>query len=222
MQNQQVESELTLSFTRSPQLTLERTKFRTAELDHALWGFRSKAPLGFPYAAVFDWYRGPQALTSFFLRAASYQESTKPTASGPVGSIASCLDMLITKTPIWMYDAFGADENGSPTILKLLRRKNVGRRSGLEVTITLNEALLCRHNIHIYVDGQRVSDSREMNQLAAEVEAQWRASKTAQGQKLADRGSRVAKEITNRSPLPDNVSYKALKILTKTERRTGL
>lgn len=96
---------------------------------------------------------------------------------GGAGSLPACLDAIIEKSSQWIYDLFGCRADGTPLVKRIVFRKNPGRRRGGIVALSLNESFLPPENIHVYVDGTRALDKREISRLAEELEVLWNSKK---------------------------------------------
>ncbi len=190
------ESELHLWFSTEPAVTLERTLFHTSLLDEPVLAVRGKSCGAFPQASTFQWYLGPQALMIFLLRGITARSKLFPVLEGGAGSLAACLDMILEKTSSWLSDLFGCRADGSQIIRRIARRTNAGRRRGGLVSFSLNDKFLSTQNIHVILDGRRVTDRAELVTLANAIEFQW----------MSNKATRKALQLPSG---PDKGSYRA-------------
>jgi tetratricopeptide (TPR) repeat protein len=70
----------------------------------------------------------------------------------------------------WICDMFGSDKKGSAYLEELLDRTNPVGRHGEPVILRLNEKLLCPCRLQVMVDGEQVSEPKELDRLAEGIE----------------------------------------------------
>jgi len=94
--------------------------------------------------------------------------------TGLEGSPAASLDYAIAKETSWLQSMFGLDFDGSLVAKKIFRRRNPERRRPGPVVISIDPELLSAQNIQIFVDGETVSNSIVLRQMAEQILATWR------------------------------------------------
>lgn len=175
-QNRQGNTSLSLWFTSERGLELIKTRFCSPSLSTPVVAVRGKTAGAFSTSATFQWTAAVQALSLLLLRAAVRHEThcsqEEPLLEGGKGSLASSLDASLYKKTAWL-DLFGADIRGDSMSKRVLRRTNPGRRRSGPVMISLNEKLLPRHAIEVFLDDQRIKDPGKLNHYAFIIEDSW-------------------------------------------------
>jgi hypothetical protein len=169
-------SECTLWFGRSEvdgPCQLERTHFKGNPFDNEAFAVRGKTAGVYQNAGTFQWTPGVKALCIVFLNAilrhVKKEKNYLCVLQGGKGSLASSLDYALNKQPDWLFDTFGADQQGNSYLRHLLLRSNSGRRQGGPVRISLNEQLLSPRAIKIYVEDALITEPGELEQLARSI-----------------------------------------------------
>jgi hypothetical protein len=172
-------TELSLWFVSAPQLELIKTAFRSPLVPSEVTAVRGKTARAYETDVTFQWTAAVQAFSVFILRA-SAQSAAKSLFRGPIveggaGSIAASVDAALYKDVGWL-GLLGGDVRGDALSRRIIQRTNPGRRRAGPVTISLNERLLPRDAISVYVDNQPLSDSELLQRYADSLEATWYAS----------------------------------------------
>jgi hypothetical protein len=169
-------SECTLWFARSEVnglCELERTLFKGNPFDKEAFAVRGKTAGAYDNAGTFQWTPGVKALCvvllNAVLRKVQQNKSYLPLLQGGRGSLASSLDYALNKQPEWLFDIFGADQQGNCYLRHLLLRSNSGRRRSGPVRISLNEQLLSPQSIRVYIEDTLTSAPDELENLARSI-----------------------------------------------------
>ncbi len=169
-------TELSLWFASSPQFELVKTAFRSPAIPVEVNAVRGKTPRAYDTDITFQWTAAVHALGVFMLRAATQGErgglSSGPIMEGGPGSIASSIDAALYKDVHWL-GLLGGDANGDPLSRRVITRTNPGRRHAGPVTLSINEHLLPKNAIRIFVDGAPVRDWRMIERYADSLESTW-------------------------------------------------
>jgi hypothetical protein len=168
---------LALWFYFKEHIELEKITFRSPLLLDEIRAVRGKTPGAYLRSVTFQWTSAVQALSILLLRAAQRQvcesNSEEPLLQGGKGSPAASLDAALNKDSAWL-DLFGGDERGKPMSKQILLRSNSGLRRTGPVTISLNERILPRECISVYLDNKRVQNSRNFQECIEAIERCWR------------------------------------------------
>jgi len=161
-------------------IQLQQTKFQHPLLDvdnGELVTVRGSGLVLPPPVGNFRWSQGVQALTAFFLRAASSDTSKasryEPKLIGRAGTPAASMDYAISKSVNWLHDMFGTDSRGRSYIRRIVRRANADRKMPGPVELYLNDKVLPPAAIRVYLDDVRLTDWNELREMAERVEEAW-------------------------------------------------
>lgn len=126
----------------------------------------------------FQWTSAVRGFVILALRSAARHSETedilgqKACIVGGKGSLASSLDYALAKQPLWLRELFGEDSKGVPVARRVFRRINPSRQWGDEVYISLNHSYLSPKAISIFLDGERVTSERLLEEIASTIEAE--------------------------------------------------
>jgi len=169
-------TELSLWFTTEKETQLVRTHFKSPAIPFEVCGVRGKTSGAFTTSATFQWTSAVQALSILLLRAASQylrnSTSIEPLLEGGKGSLASSLDASIYKQVVWL-DLFGITARGDSMSKRIFARTNPGRRRAGPVMIALNEKILPKSSITIFVDNVPTNNPLIIEKLAETIENTW-------------------------------------------------
>lgn len=169
-------TEFRLYFASSPCLELIKTSFCSPTVAGELCAVRGKTPRAFGGAVTFQWTAAVHAFSVLFLRAAMQDSGSKdqqsPIIEGGAGSIASSIDAALYKQVGWL-ELFGSDVRGDTLSKRIILRTNPGRRRAGPVSISLNERVLPKSAIAIFVDGNRVRNPAIIAKHADALESAW-------------------------------------------------
>lgn len=120
-------------------------------------------------AARFKWSPAVRSLAHFFIRAAQLRvegfDSNTPILSGVQGSTAATIDYALSKRPLWLCDMFGADTQGRPNLLSIVRRENSNLKRPGPVRLYLAPRAERELSISIYIHNQRLIHQSEFEHL---------------------------------------------------------
>lgn len=149
---------------RHPLLQEERVTIRGASAPHAFGNFR--------------WSSGVRAVALLLVKQAVVLDRRRngndapfdPAAiEGHEHSVAASLDYALSKQPLWLQDMFGVSAQGVQISRLLFRRVNPDRKRPGPVIIFISNK---DFDVVIEVDGRKVHDSIELQQLQERLEAQ--------------------------------------------------
>lgn len=179
--------QLSLWFTSDRRLELIKTSFKSPTLPEVVVAVRGKTAGAFSTSATFQWTAAVQALSLLLLKAVIRHQSgsndNEPLLEGGRGSLASSLDASIYKNTSWL-DLFGSDVHGDSMSRRVLKRTNPGRRRSGPVMISLNEKVLPKQSILVFLDSKRLFDPAQLAQCANEIETNSQAVKKIETHQL--------------------------------------
>ncbi len=165
---------LKLYFSSGPNFELLKTEFSHSAIIESKLSIRGKDKGAFLLAGTFQWTQAVQALSLFFLKAILATEET--ILVGEIGSPAASLEYALAKPPVWLVEMFGLSKNSKPFIKKLVKRTNPELKRPGPVELSLNDNLLKKEQIEIYLSKKRVEEELEIMQLVKYLENAWKMS----------------------------------------------
>ena len=168
-------TKLCLWLTAAPRVELIKTAFCSPAIPDEICAVRGKTAGAFTTSVTFQWTPAVQALSVLLVRAAIQAKAGSkhsPLLEGDRGSLAASLDAALYKQTAWL-DLFGASVNGDPLSRRILVRTNPGLRRLGPVTISLNEKILPRSSIDVFIDNKPATDIPLLERAALCIESQW-------------------------------------------------
>jgi hypothetical protein len=163
-------------------LTLDKTLFSHPALSQELRAIRGKTAGAYSGFNSFQWTPAVQAMSVLLLRTAALHSLEAGAGSalleGYEDSPASSLDYSIAKAPNWLLDIFGLDKAGNPLAKRLFLRTNPERKRKGPVAVALNEKMLSRADITVYLDGRAVTSAQVLNDAAEQIEQSLSAQRS--------------------------------------------
>ena len=158
--------------------SLERVSFRYDPELGDIVSIRGRSSRTTSDGHQFLWSPAVKALALLFLKTA--RESGENTGlSGEDGTSAASLDYAISKNTAWLSDMFGSDLEGSPYARSVLHRKNPERKRYGPVVIYVDETVLPRANIQIFLDNKPVTNPLDLSVLEKRLESRESVRKGA-------------------------------------------
>ena len=158
-----------LSFVGNRNPELFETSFAHPAIIEVKTVIRGKSGGAFSHCGSFQWTRAVKALCNLVLRAVYHHRKgdspVLPILVGDTQSLAASLDYAIDKHPIWLIDMFGLDGAGNPTVRRMLRRTNPGRKRPGPTAIGLNMNFLPIEGIEISWKGRTLKSADEILEL---------------------------------------------------------
>lgn len=147
------ENTLNLTFAGADSVQLIQTTFTYAIGGVKKVAVRGRSPGAFINAGLFQWTSAVRGLCILLIRAKLHRMinngETSAKISGERGSLAASLDYAMTKTPSWIIDVFGTDDNGFPLSNKIIARTNSNLKRPGPVILAVNEQLLKAEHITV-------------------------------------------------------------------------
>ncbi len=154
-----------LRFSLPPSVELVEASFAHASFDRPLVVRRGKGTFDGKVGS-FQWTSAVRALSELALRSFLWGHAgtgTQPLLSGERGSLASSLDLALTKEPNWLAEMFGVDSLGTLLAKRVFLRSNSNLKRPGPVEVRLNDAFLDPRLIVV-----RALDGRELSLLEVE------------------------------------------------------
>ena len=165
-----------LWFSGSPHIELTKTAFTSPLLPDTVWAVRGKTPGAFSTKSTFQWTSAVQAMSILMLRAAVHSKrgskSPLPLLEGGPGSLANSLDAALYKQTTWL-DLFGYDKHGNSLSRRVFPRTNPGRRRPGPVMVSLNDHLLPKSCIWVFINNHPIHDATMLENYATLLESRW-------------------------------------------------
>lgn len=167
---------LELHLSEHSSLELIRTVFKLRRTDPAVVGIRgTQVP---PGAIPFRWSPTVQALTLFFVKAASIQSDDdllKPCLQGKSPSPATSIAGLILRQSMGGYlDIFGTDTSGRSNFYRLISACNHIPRSAQPLQLYLRTPPLAPTGIKVFVNDEEITGNiPRLLALADKLNASW-------------------------------------------------
>jgi tetratricopeptide (TPR) repeat protein len=143
---------------------------------------RGKDEGAHPAEGSFQWSPAVKVLAAYLLRCAAWGRRERdggagtgcPFLEGRQHTPAATLNYALSKKNEWLCDMFGADADGRPYLLDLIRRSNADlKRKGEPVRLCLDTHLLPPEFIEVLAGEQRLEDPEEIERLADAIEKSW-------------------------------------------------
>ncbi len=166
-------AKLALWFTADKEITLEKTIFFHAPLGSELRAVRGRTAGAYQGYNTFQWTPAVQAMAQLVLKTAALRSdgsNAEAILEGYENSPASSLDYAINKAPSWLLDVFGVDKTGLVIAKRVFSRTNPNRKRCGPTAVAINENLLHRSNINIFVNGEAIKEAPILKELAQAVE----------------------------------------------------
>ncbi len=179
-------TQLSLWFANALRPELQATKFQHPALEKSRYATRGKGFSSLKNDCTFQWTPAVQALATLLLRTAAMQGDLSEESisletigqiAGEAASPASSLDYAISKQTRWLADMFGTLKCGTPMIKRLFKRQNPERKRVGPVIIWVNQKLLLRDEIRVYLDDRPISDARSIAHMALLIEQESEANR---------------------------------------------
>lgn len=167
-------AKLAFWFTTEAVPTLEKTLFCHTALEAEARAVRGKTAGAYQGFNTFQWTPAVQSMAVLILRTSALAQGpggAEAILEGHKDSLASSLDYSIGKAPCWILDVFGVDKAGNPLAKRLFRRTNPERKRKGPVAVAINEQMLSRTDINIFIDGRAARDPELLKRMADEIEA---------------------------------------------------
>jgi len=156
----------------TPQLSL--VVLRRASGDERV-SVRGKTPGAWIGKGTFQWTAAVRALALLFVKW-RYIRTLKGdgvewvTIAGNKGSLAASLDYALYKRPLWVFEMFGADHEGTPLLRRFIVRTNPGRKRAGPVIVGINSMFVADGKIEIFWDDVPALSLEKLRNLLTALE----------------------------------------------------
>lgn len=165
-------TEFRLVFSEGPNVELLETWFTHPLTHQPLKSTRGKTADS-KDTGTFGWTNAVRALCLLFIRhkLSAFRDNTcnrmaiTAGISGPRGSLAASLGYAISKEPLWLQEMFGLDSKGTSILKRLLKRSNPELKRPGPTSVSVNESIVRRQSISIYVGSLPVEAEAELQSL---------------------------------------------------------